>query len=521
MTQREIIIRELQRVVSKLYPSASATLATIEHAATEEAAHYVTSTALSVAKVVSMPPYAVAESLAKEIRLASMQSVTATQQGYIYFQIKDSWLAALPKKIMLKKRTWAASMIGKNARVNVQCAVVHPTGPLTLVDSRGIFLGDILVKVLMKAGYKASREYFINDVGDEVNILAESVLRKYFKRLGIPMEYPEYCYQNSYIDDLAKGLHIPNYNIAKNNFTIIRDKIKDRLVAQVLKKIKESIKQKIGIRNAVYYSKKKLFVRKGAIERTVSLLREDDRLLQKGNNEPSQLLVEIAYRAEKFLKRKYDTIIDISGFNNDAVIPFMDTLDFKGRCIQMHLPNIQLMHDGEKADIEGNVQMPDTIEKVISKVGLDAIRYYLLMHADGTHMDFDLNLAKEQGEKNPVYYIQYAHARMCSILKMVKSKKARPLKTAVLRPNARRLLALMLKWPEVIEDAATSHALQRIPLYAFNLARSFHNFYDSERVMTSDGSCNVTLLAAVEAAQVVFQDVLAVMGISAPTSMTK
>lgn len=535
---------ELERIFAKTWPELDSGAVVVEYPPKKEFGDYSSALALQIAGRLKSDPMAIAQKIADNFALADVTKVTLLRPGFINFTVSDSWLERLPQEIQKKENSFSASSQLKGRHVNIEFISANPTGPLTLANGRGGFLGDVLANVLTKMGALVEREYYVNDSGNQVNILAESVLRKYFKQHGIPVDFPEYCYQGTYIDDLAKTLRVPNYNLAKTKMEDIRDKIKDRIVRKMVSDIKSTIKEKMGISFDTFFSEKSLYESEGPIDKTLSMLKEKnlvyekddalwlatskfkdekDRVLIKKDGEYTYFLPDISYHLDKFERRGFDSVINILGADHHGYVnrmyAAMEMFGHRNQLTLMVMQMVRLMDNGKEIRMSKRKGTYVTIDELIDDVGLDAARYFFLMHAPNTHMDFDLNLAKERSEKNPVYYVQYAHARMCSILKMVEEKGKAFTKETALHHETRELLQELSRWPEILEQTSQDFAAQRLPEFAQRLATSFHVFYTSRRILSSDGSVNQTLLSIVKAAKIVLQDLLSVMGISAPERM--
>lgn len=543
MLVKERILKEIQKGVARIFPGSTAVIS-VDYPPHMHFGQYSSNVSMLLAREQKKAPMEIAQQLSQQLSMSMCEAVTVVAPGFLNFKLKESFLKKVPREILSKKFHWSESESGKKKKVSVEFISANPTGPLTLANGRGGFFGDVMCNVFTKTGYKVSREYYVNDAGNQVNILAESVLRKYFKKQGIPMDFPDYCYQGDYIDDLASKLRIPNYNLAKTNFQEIRDRIKDRLVGMMLQQIKSSIEKKMHIHFDLFFSEKSLYEKNGPVDKMWKLLQEKDllyekdgatwlktsqfgdekdRVLKKKDGELTYFLPDIAYRYNRLVTRKADIAMTVLGADHHGYIARMEAamkmIGLGGRLRDIIMQFIRLIRDGQEVKMSKRKGTYVTTEEVIDEVGIDAVRYFFLAHAANSHMDFDPMLAKERSDKNPVYYVQYAHARMCSIVHKVRSEKRKVIQNKQLAETSQRLISLVLRWPELLDECSKTYELHRIPQFAYEVARAFHDFYDSERVITTEGKVNGRQLEIIEATRIIFQDMLKIMGISAPEKM--
>jgi len=536
---------ELQKTIHGLWPDIAVPIIDITVPPRPELGDYASSIALQLAKLVRVPPREVAEKIASHFpSISEVKHVSVEGGGFVNFSLADSTLLEEVKHMMKKGAAYAQEKQKKSLHINVEFISANPTGPLTLANGRGGFFGDVLANVYAKRGHIVEREYYVNDSGNQVNILAESVLRKHLTQTGIPTEYPEYCYKGAYIDELARDLKIPNYNIAKHSLEDIRDKIKDKIVQKMLKDIQRVVAEKMDITFDTYFSEKSLYEKDGPIDVTLAAMHErnivyekdgalwlktsehedeKDRVLKKSDGTFAYLLPDIAYQLDKLERRGFDKAITVLGADHHGYLgrmyAAMDMFGHKSQLQLVIMQMIRLMRDGKEVRMSKRAGTYVPIEELIDEVGIDATRYFFLMHTASSHMDFDLQLAKEKSEKNPVFYVQYAHARMCSILKVAKSEGKTFQRDASLSSSARTLIVQLMRWPDVVEDVDQTMSVHRIPQFAYDFATTFHAWYAKERVVHDDGSVNQMLLDVVCASQAILQDVLSTMGISAPERM--
>lgn len=537
---------ELQGIVAKVSGVQSPK---IERTPRPEFGDYATNVALSVAQRNDARSHDSAQTLALKIAAQKsplIASVKVAGPGFLNLSLDDVWLTTQAKGIAKSAARLSRSTQYKSRNAHVEFISANPTGPLTLANARGGFLGDVLGNVLERVGYKVLREYYVNDRGVQVSVLAESVLRRYFQQQGITIDYPETCYQGVYVDELAGKLKLPNYkmtDVAK--LGEIRDKIKDKVVATMLKEIQRVVTKDMRITFDSWFSEKSL-VSSGIIEKVVSVLRQKgmvferegatwlattkygddkDRVLVKADGEMTYFLPDIAYHWLKFTKHKANVAINILGADHHGYIGRMHAA-LKGLGVEdadhqfqpIIIQFVRLLRDGQEVKMSKRRGTYVEAEEVVQEVGLDAARFFFLMYDVRTHMDFNLDVAKERSEKNPVYYVQYAHARICSILAKASTQRVARERAGALHPASRKLILELLRWPEVLEDTARDYAVQRIPQYALDIARTFHDFYTQVRVIDAN-HVQAFPLALIRATKNVLQDVLETLGIRAPEKM--
>ncbi|MFH1236714.1 MAG: arginine--tRNA ligase [Parcubacteria group bacterium] len=505
--------------------------------------HYTTNVAMRLSPIVQSSPREVADKLIGGWKVPGIEKLEVAGPGFMNFTLSVQTLRKQVKAILTQKHRYGSSQMGKGKRVNVEFISANPTGPLTLGNGRGTFMGDTLSSVLQKAGYTVAREYYVNDMGNQVNILAESVLRRYWQSQGIQMEYPEYCYQGQYVENIARSLYLPNYKLGNNSLVEIRDKIKGRILKKMIGDIQKFVKRRLGITYTKWFSEKTLYTTK-KVDRMLDILRsldliyeqegavwlrtqkygdEKDRVLIRSNGDATYFLPDIAYHYDKLTRRKFHKVINFIGADHAGYAPRMyaaiKALGHEGKLTLIVFQLVRLLSGGQEVRMSKRRGTFVTLEELIDDVGVDAARYFFLMYAFTTHMDFDLDLAKKKSRENPVYYVQYAHARICSILKKAKKLSSSRINGLTdLHPSTGRLMAKLLQWPEVVEDVATTHATQKLPTYAHELATIFHDFYTNVRVIDGE-MIQPEPFALVQATKIVLADVLGVMGISVPEKM--
>ena len=508
---------------------------------------YSSNLVLKLVKERKKPVKEVSDNLVKFFAKTQNQAIAKVKivgPGFVNFTLNDGWLIEQVGELNRSAERYSRSDSGKGRKIHLEFISANPTGPLTLASARGGFLGDVLARVFSRMGYKVFTEFYVNDRGNQVAVLAESVLRKYWQQHGITIDFPATCYQGLYIDELAKKLHLPNYKITDiQKLNEIRDKIKDKVVEKMLKEIQRVVEKVMGIHFDGWFSEKALVEKSKVVEEVLALLKkqdllyekdeatwfkstkfgdEKDRVLIKTNGEMTYVVPDIAYHWLKFTKYKADIAINILGADHHGYVGRMQAamraLGVKGNLKIILIQFVRLVKDGVEVKMSKRRGTYVEAEEIIQEVGLDAARFFFILHASNTHMDFDMNLVKERNEKNPVYYVQYAHARICSILKNTQGLKVIKTSKIELEPVEKKLILKLIHWPEVLEEVSLDYGAHRLPQYAMDLVRTFHEFYTKVRVIDNNETREFPL-KLIKATKNVLVDILNALGISAPVKM--
>ena len=449
------------------------------------------------------------------------EKVEVAGPGFINFFLAKGYLQKQVGIILKEKESFGELKIGRGQKVNVEFISANPTGPLTLGNGRGGFCGDVLTNVLNAAGYQAKREYYINDTGEQIKKLGHSVIGD-----------AEAVYQGRYIEELKK-------KIKGNN----PEKIGQSAAKIILQEMIKPTIKKMKIKFDVWFSEKTLYQKK-EVDRILDVLKkkklsygkegalwfkstqfgdDKDRVLIKAGGEETYLASDIAYLKNKFV-RGFQKLIFFWGADHYGyvarILAAAEALGYKKEQIDIIVMQlVRLIRDGKEVRMSKRTGTYVTLDELIDEVGLDVARCFFLTRSADTHLNFDLALAKTQSEKNPVYYIQYAHARICSILRKVKMSKARPRTDLLEHPAELKLIRQLMRLPEIVEDTSQDFQIQRLPQYAVDLATVFHQFYRDCHVISEDKNLSQARLSLVLAAKIVLKNTLSLMGISAPEKM--
>jgi len=494
----------------------------VEYSEKEIHGDYSTNIAMIVSKEIKKNPIEVAELLTENFKTQNLfEKIEVAKPGFINFFISKQYFQKQVNEILNKKEKFGQLNIGKNKKVQVEFISANPTGPLTLGNGRGGFCGDVLSNVFKKAGYKVEREYYINNVGEQVRKLGHSVIGD-----------EKAVYKGEYITRLRK-------KIKGDNPDKVGQKAAKIILEEMIKPIVEDMKidfdvwfsEKSLYKNKEvdgvlkYLKKKKLAYRKeGALWFKSTKFGDDkDRVLVRKNGETTYFASDIAYIKNKF-KRGFKKIIYFWGADHYGYVKRMEAaveaLGHKKEQVDFIIMQlVAVMWKGEKQRMSKRKGVYWGLDKLIKELGLDIVRFFFLTKSPNNHLVFDLDLAKEQSEKNPVYYVQYAHARICSILKKAEAKEIKPNYSLLKHGSEISLIKQLLKFPEIIENTSKDYQVQRLPQYAIDLAIIFHKFYQNCKVLTEDEALQKARLDLVLATKNVLKSTFDLMGISAPEKM--
>lgn len=518
----------------------------------KEKAHgdYSTNMAMQLARVAKKAPRQIAELLIENFdkSKASIEKIEIAGPGFINFYMDNSYLTDLIPAILEAGDNYGESKVGNGQKIQVEFVSANPTGDLHLGHARGAAVGDSLCNVLAKAGYDVSREYYINDAGNQINNLALSVEARYFQALGMDKPMPEDGYQGEDIIGIGKKLaeefgdkyvNVPD----QERF----DTFREYGLKYEMEKLKQDL-ENFRVKFDVWYSETSLY-HDGKIDVALEALRanghiyeedgatwfrstelgdDKDRVLIKQDGSYTYLTPDIAYHKNK-LERGFEKLINIWGADHHGYIPRMkaaiQALGYERDTLEVEI--IQLVHlykNGEKMKMSKRTGKAVTMRDLIEEVGLDAVRYFFAMRSADTHMDFDLDLAVSQSNENPVFYAQYAHARISSILRSAEEQGFAAGKDADFKLiEAEKEMDLLKKigeFPLAVAEAAQKRMPHRISNYIFELASVFHSFYNAEKVLDMDNKERTQArLSLIKSAQITLKNALALIGVSAPEKM--
>ncbi|WNS75315.1 arginine--tRNA ligase [Bacillus sp. DTU_2020_1000418_1_SI_GHA_SEK_038] len=518
----------------------------------KEKAHgdYSTNMAMQLARVAKKAPKMIAEALIANFdkSQASIEKMEIAGPGFINFYMDNSYLTNLIPAVLEAGDGYGETNVGGNQKVQVEFVSANPTGDLHLGHARGAAVGDSLCNILAKAGYDVSREYYINDAGNQINNLAYSVEARYFQALGLEKEMPADGYHGEDIIGIGKKLAEEFgdkyvHTDEKERFNFFREyglKIE-------MAKLKADLEE-FRVPFDVWYSETSLY-HNGKIDTALQKLKDNghiyeeegatwfrsttfgddkDRVLIKNDGSYTYLTPDIAYHKDK-LERGFEKLINIWGADHHGYIPRMkaaiQALGYDRDALEVEI--IQLVHlykNGEKMKMSKRTGKAVTMRDLVEEVGLDATRYFFAMRSADTHMDFDLDLAVSESNENPVYYAQYAHARICSILRQGEEQGLTVSSSAdfslISAEKEIDVLKKLGEFPQAVGEAAQKRLPHRITNYIFELASAFHSFYNAEKVLdTLHPERTQARLALIKAVKTTLKNALALIGVSAPEKM--
>ncbi len=462
--------------------------------------------------------------------------------------------------IFLKPRVWqhvlfpvfeeqdrfGLSTMGQGRKVMVEFVSANPTGPLSVGHGRQAILGDAIARLLTATGHEVFREYYFNDAGRQMRVLGESTRARYLELLGLPGQFPEDGYQGEYITDIARQMIAEHGSSLQDLSDVVPFTSKAR--EMIFKDISATL-ERMGIVFDNYFNEHTLY-ENGHIDSVVAELRakglvyekegavwfktselglDQDRVIIKSSGEPTYRLPDIAYHREKF-RRDFDWLINVFGSDHIATVPDVlagvRALGYDDSKITVVLHQfVTLIRDGKQVKMSTRKATFITVDELLDEVSVDVARFFFMMRKADSQLEFDLDLATRESQENPVYYVQYGHARICSILRQAEGKGVRrlPLKdvdiSLLTEPEELLLLKSMAAFPAMIEDAALSLAPHRVIFFLINLAGQFHSYYNKHKVITDNMALSQSRLCLMEALQRVLGNGLHIVGLSAPEEM--
>ncbi len=530
----------------------------VERPNNAEHGDFATNLPLRLARAARANPLQLAQLIAERIESSSeIDSVAPAPPGFINFKLSESWLQQQVEAVRAAGDAFGASDVGAGRKVMVEFVSVNPTGPVHVGHTRGAVLGSALANTLAAAGYHVTREYYINDAGSQMEAFYRSVWTRYRQALGHDAEMPENGYQGDYIADIASEIIESNGDgyLESREATAVRE-IGDVAREKMVSLIRDDL-DAIGVAFDNWFSERWLFQDPDSpnsdYDRAIGRLREGghlaersgalwfistalgderDNVVVRSSGEPTYFASDIAYHYNKFAERGFDRVIDIWGADHQGHVPRMkaavQALGIEPENLTVLISQMVTLKRGDET-VRASKRTGDfvTLRELVDEVGTDACRYFFLARAPSTQMEFDLELATRESSENPVYYVQYAHARNASILNLAHDRAidySQGDVSLLTHPNELELIRTMLRLPELIVQVAENLEPHHLPHYAMELATAFHHFYENCRVISAnpdDNELTLARLKLVSAAQVAFRRTLTLMGMSAPDRMDR
>ena len=519
----------------------------VDYAKEEKFGDYATNVAMVLAKKVGKNPMEIAEIIVARLNLengkdgakveplsCSFAKIEVVAPGYINFYLSEKYLQDKVAEINNAKENFGRSEIGQGIKINNEFISANPTGPLHLGNARGGFQGDSISKILKKAGFEVTNEYYINDAGEQVMKLGHSVLKD-----------DEAAYAGEYIDELNKKFG------AESDLRLIGEKSAKIIIEDIIKK---TVAEKMQISIDVWKSEKSLYD-DGSVDKAIALLQEKqlvyekdgalwlkttefgddkDRVLIKSDGQKTYFASDCGYILNK-MERGFSQLIEIWGADHHGYIDRFKAaakaLGFEGELKFIIVQLVRLVKDGKEVRMSKRAGNVVYVDDLIEKVGHDVTRFFFLMYSPDTHMSFDLGLAEERSQKNPVFYVQYAHARICSVLRKAEEQlgdsvsldqngQKTPSLERLVHEKELSLIRELNKFPELVEELAQSYEVHKLPYYAIKLADKFHSFYNACKVIDEENlELTKARLNLIRAVKIVLAETLDLIGVSAPEKM--
>ncbi len=520
----------------------------LEHPQDPEHGDFASGLPLKLARAMKMSPMAIAEQIHRHLSLpAEIERVAVAAPGFINFTLSDRWLSGKVQSILDAGESYADIDLGKGKKVQLEFVSVNPTGPMHVGHGRGAVLGSTLANVLAASGFSVEKEYYVNDTGSQIHNFGRSLYVRYLQCLGKEVSLPDDGYHGNYMIELAREVLADE----GDRFLLLSEEEAVSQLAEIGKdRMVERIKQDFALLNVVFdiwFSEKTLY-QGGQYETAMELLRsggyvterenatwftstslgeDKDEVLVRSNGAPTYLASDIAYHYDKFLVRGFDWVIDIWGADHQGHVGGMRAmlkalgLDPERLTIIIH-QMISLRWGQEIVKVSKRSGDIITLRELVDEVGADACRFVFLSRSADSQMDFDVELAKRQSADNPVYYVQYAHARIASILRLADERKidyAEGDVSLLCTESELTLIRRLVLLPEIVERVAVSLEPHHLPYYAQDLATVFHSFYKQCRVVSDDEALTRARLKLVGATKIALARVLHLMGMNAPDRM--
>lgn len=475
-----------------------------------------------------------------------IERVEVAGPGFVNIYVKLVRWHEVIGEVISGEQDYGTSQIGQGRKVMVEFVSANPTGPLSIGHGRQAILGDTIARLLEKTGHSIYREYYYNDAGRQMRVLGESTRARYLEELGHETDFPEDGYQGEYIREIAASI-IAEYGDSlkeHDDITLFQKKAE----AFIFENISATLKR-MDIVFDNYFNEQSLYT-DGHIDSVVAELREkglvyeqdnatwfktsafgqeQDRVIIKSSGEPTYRLPDIAYHREKF-RRNFDWLIDIFGADHIATVPDVlagvKALGYDETKVQVLLHQfVTLTRDGKQVKMSTRKATFVTVDELLDLVGVDVARFFFMMRKADSQLEFDLGLATKESQENPVYYVQYGHARICSILRQAEEKGvllpslSEIDKTLLDQPEDLLLLKTMASFPTMIEEAALDLAPHRVIFFLIELAGQFHSYYNKHKVISEDTALSQARLALINSLRIVLANGLQFVGLSAPEKM--
>lgn len=564
-------------------PPDADSIITLEHTRDSSHGDFACNVAMMLAKVARRKPRDLADALVQSLPESELvEKIEVAGPGFINFFLTASAFQAVVNEILLAGESYGRSTLGRYHAMQVEFVSANPTGPLHVGHGRGAAYGATVANLLEAIGYRVHREYYVNDAGRQMDILATSVWLRYLELGGAEFDFPVNGYHGDYVWDIAATLHREHGEDYQHEVSEVfqgippdepaggdKEQHIDALIVRarellgdnryryvfelglntILDDIRDDLAQ-FGVVYDEWYSERSL-VEAGAVNWAVERLRksdylyekdgalwfrssafgdEKDRVVQRENGQTTYFASDIAYHMDK-LKRGFERVVDVWGADHHGYVPRVKAAlaalgDDPARLDVLLVQFAILYRGGERLQMSTRSGEFVTLRQLRKEVGNDAARFFYVMRKCEQHLDFDLDLAKSQSSDNPVYYIQYAHARICSVFRQLLEKgferdeaRGQANLSRLVEPHEQVLLVSLSRYPEVVELAAVHYEPHQLAHYLRDLANEFHTYYNAHQFLVDDASLRDARLSLIEATRQVIQNGLALLGVSAPEAM--
>lgn len=545
---KETLIEEIKQAIVKAELVTEVPPIKIEVPKDTTNGDYASNIAMVLTKIAKKNPRDIATLIVEHLNTskAHVEKIEIAGPGFINFYMDNSYLTDIINQVRKEGSSYGYQKNTKNKKVLVEFVSANPTGDLHIGHARNAAVGDTLANVLQAAGYEVAREYYINDAGKQIENLAYSIEARYLQALNIESTLPADGYHGKDIINIGKELakQHPEY---KDISSEERIKMFRQLgLDYEMKKLKQDLSD-FNVHFDNWFSETSLY-ETGAIDKALKTMKDNnyvytedgatwlrttdfgddkDRVLIKQDGTYTYFLPDVAYHYDK-LQRGNDTLINLFGADHHGYIArlkaSLETLGYDSKKLEIQIMQmVRLLQDGQEVKMSKRTGNAITLKDIMDEVGVDAARYFLTMRSADTHFDFDMELAKSESSDNPVYYAQYAHARISSIIKSAKEQGYDLVGDAnfslITNDKAYELLKRVADFQSTIESAALARAPHRMTTYIQDLASHFHKFYNAEKVLTADKDKTLAHLFMLEAVQITLRNALTLIGVSAPEQM--
>ena len=508
----------------------------------KEHGDYSSNIAMRLTKMLKSNPRVIAQSIMDHLDLSSIEKTEIAGAGFINLFLKKDVLTQVISTVLKEDESYGESKQAHPISYNVEYVSANPTGDLHPGHARGAAIGDALTRIMKKAGFDVTREYYLNDAGNQINNMAKSLQARYLQACGVDISVPEDGYHGKDLIDIANDLYAE-----------IKDQYKDTPLEESLsyfrkvgleketEKLRNDLKL-FRVEFDVWSSEQSLYDR-GLVQKSLDTLIKNghtyeqdgalwlrttdygddkDRVLIKSDGSYTYILPDIAYHLNK-KERGYDKLVNLLGADHHGYIARLQaafmSLGYQREDLMVDIIQMaRMIKDGQEFKLSKRTGKAVALKDLIDEAGVDAVRYYFVSKAGDTHMDLDLDMANSKTNDNPVYYAQYAHARMCSILRQAELSECTEF-DLIVHEKEIDLLKLIADFPQLIQDAAIARQPHIVCLFIQKLAASFHTFYGECTVLHADVKLRQQRLALVKATQITLRNALTLIGVSAPEKM--